>query len=94
VTVKLRGSTLPRGVKAEVGTPLNTRPNRARTEGRTCEAVGCKTVLSRYNPSDVCWAHTPVKYGGMRAPRRRPFGIVVDCSDVDEVAKRKRKGVA
>ena len=27
--------------------------------GRTCAFNGCKTVLSRYNPSTFCAAHEP-----------------------------------
>lgn len=58
------------------------------TEGRTCGAEGCGTVLSRYNPKDVCYAHRDYSTRSFRVPRGRPFTIVVDCSDVDEVARR------
>jgi len=30
--------------------------------GRMCVHIGCETVLSTYNPSDVCWLHAPPAY--------------------------------
>lgn len=27
-----------------------------------CVHIGCETVLSTYNPSDVCWLHAPPAY--------------------------------
>ncbi len=35
-------------------------------EGRTCAASGCITVLSRYNRSEYCNTHKPVKYPRLR----------------------------
>jgi len=26
-------------------------------DGRTCAGPGCRTTLSRYNDSDLCWKH-------------------------------------
>jgi hypothetical protein len=30
-------------------------------EGRTCDAPGCRTVLSVYNDGSRCWAHRPME---------------------------------
>jgi hypothetical protein len=40
--------------------------------GRRCGAEGCETVLSKYNPSDVCAVHTIVQAepARRRTPRR------------------------
>jgi hypothetical protein len=35
-------------------TPTTTRRY---TAGRTCEAPGCETALSVYNPATMCWVH-------------------------------------
>jgi hypothetical protein len=36
---------------------LSATPPKAVLEVRTCEAKGCKTVLSKYNASTTCWQH-------------------------------------
>ena len=36
--------------------------------GRVCEARGCNTVLSAYNPAHFCFAHD---HEGMPPPRSR-----------------------
>lgn len=46
------------------GEPLDTA-----AVGRACAAAGCTTVLSRYNPSDVCAAHAG--WRDPELPRRR-----------------------
>lgn len=49
-----------------------TRPgNRARRPkahkaGRVCGAAGCTTLISRYNQSEYCFTHAPVKYPRLR----------------------------
>jgi hypothetical protein len=30
-------------------------------EGRVCEVIGCRTVLSVYNDGDRCWSHRPME---------------------------------
>jgi len=35
-------------------------------EGRVCAAPGCTTVLSKYNRSEYCNVHKPVKYPRLR----------------------------
>ena len=39
----------------ERGKKAADRPPR----GRMCVHIGCETVLSTYNPSDLCWLHAP-----------------------------------
>lgn len=46
------------------GAPLDTVE-----QSRSCAALGCPTVLSRYNPSDVCAAHAG--WRDAEVPRRR-----------------------
>lgn len=36
--------------------------------GRVCGAPGCRTVLSVYNPAELCWQHEPVRPFILRAP--------------------------
>lgn len=43
---------------------LSTRPPR----GRLCDVDGCPTILSTYNPEDVCWLHARTEF--RLAPRR------------------------
>lgn len=49
-----------------------TRPgNRARRPkvhktGRVCAAEACSTVVSRYNKSEYCFTHAPVRYPRLR----------------------------
>jgi hypothetical protein len=30
-------------------------------EGRTCEEIDCRTVLSVYNDGSRCWSHRPME---------------------------------
>jgi len=49
----------------EYGPASPTKAARRSAKGRSCEQIGCTTVLSVYNESPTCWLHT--------APsRRRP----------------------
>lgn len=41
--------------------PSGRRPRTYR-EDRVCAARGCPTTLSRYNRSEYCYAHSPVRY--------------------------------
>jgi hypothetical protein len=47
------------------------RGRRPKTDdsGRPCSVEGCRTRLSRYNRSDVCFAHRETRYPRIRAPR-------------------------
>jgi hypothetical protein len=40
------------------GKKAGDRPPR----GRMCIQVGCQTILSTYNSSEVCWLHAPPAY--------------------------------
>ncbi len=47
------------------------------TAGRTCDAPRCRTVLSRYNHSELCWQHEP-RHEYLSAVRgRRPAEVEV-----------------
>ena len=35
-------------------------------EGRVCADDACDTLVSRYNRSEFCFSHSPVKYPRMR----------------------------
>jgi hypothetical protein len=45
--------------------------------GRTCVAGGCETVLSRYNPTELCWQHEPLRAYITAVRGRRPSEIEV-----------------
>lgn len=45
------GSEIPSSSSA-VRTSALPRPT------RVCATLGCSTILSTYNPSEVCWLHT------------------------------------
>ncbi len=49
------------------GKPL--RPTRTSTAGRVCEAPGCTTRLSVYNPKPRCWQHTDILFPNFRGKR-------------------------
>jgi len=41
------------------GTPSHGNEGSARpSRGRVCGQLGCTTILSTYNSSDLCWLHT------------------------------------
>jgi hypothetical protein len=46
------------------------RPAQRFGAGRTCEAPGCATMLSAYNPRSVCWQHETRRPFVHQAPRR------------------------
>lgn len=37
---------------------------------RTCDAAGCETRLSAYNPGSTCWQHEPWRPYVQHAPRK------------------------
>jgi len=45
--------------------------------GRICEAPRCRTVLSRYNNSELCWQHEPAHPYLSAVRGRRPAEIEV-----------------
>ncbi len=45
------------------------RPNAVNRRGRRCGKEGCTTVLSVYNPADVCWTHQAWDVGALRHRR-------------------------
>ncbi len=47
-------------------------PSRSHGEGRVCAAEGCRTELSRYNPSMRCWQHADVVFPTYRGKRLSP----------------------
>jgi hypothetical protein len=49
----------PSSVRTE--SPLDGPPVPRFDEGRTCEAPGCRTVLSVYNDGTRCWSHRPME---------------------------------
>ncbi|MCI0635610.1 MAG: hypothetical protein L0206_17095 [Actinobacteria bacterium] len=61
------------------GTKPVTSGIRPRTyaAGRVCGAEGCRTVLSRYNRSELCWQHEPRRPIGSAARGRGPDDVVV-----------------
>jgi hypothetical protein len=58
------------------------REPRTYREGRVCDADGCETLLSRYNRSDLCWQHEPLRayLGPVRGRRPRQVEVVDDLS--------------
>lgn len=49
------------------GEPFSSHdPQATYGEGRTCSARGCKTILSRYTPTDRCSVHMHAK---MKIPK-------------------------
>jgi hypothetical protein len=44
-------------------------PSSKHGEDRTCAAEGCRTKLSKYNPSDRCWLHSEVAFPNYRGKR-------------------------
>ena len=50
--------------------------------GRVCRAEGCRTVLSRYNPSDLCAVHERDVVRIEESPARRLLGpmLLVNCA--------------
>jgi len=44
----------------------NRRRPRAIEGRRVCADSACETVLSRYNPSDLCQTHRPVRFPRVR----------------------------
>jgi hypothetical protein len=36
---------------------IGRAPLQTRESGRVCETEGCRTLLSIYNPSRMCWIH-------------------------------------
>jgi hypothetical protein len=68
---------------SEVAAILGTRRKGAfahiRTfgHGRVCSAEGCATVLSRYNPSDLCAVHEHRLISIEDVPARRLLGPVL-----------------
>ncbi len=69
---------------ASLGTRRNGAfaPVRSFGHGRVCSAEGCTTVLSRYNPSEVCAVHERRLVRIEDAPARRLLGplLVVQCA--------------
>jgi hypothetical protein len=55
-----------------VGVKLNgpPRPSRRYGSARVCEAAGCDTFLSSYNPGRRCWVHQPMRYPGYSGGNR------------------------
>jgi hypothetical protein len=44
--------------KAQIGTPNRGHEASSRAEaGRVCSEPGCTTILSTYNPAEVCGVH-------------------------------------
>jgi len=60
------------------------REPRTYRAGRVCEADGCTTLLSRYNRSDLCWQHEPVRayLGPVRGRRPRQVDVVQDLTSL------------
>ena len=52
---------------------LGQLPRRSPTysRGRVCAAEGCRTLLSIYNPSKLCWPHEPARVYVARVRRKR-----------------------
>jgi hypothetical protein len=44
-------------------------PSKTHGTGRTCEAPGCETKLSMYNPAHHCWQHTEISFPTYRGKR-------------------------
>ena len=69
---------------ASLGTRRNGAfvPVRTFGHGRVCSANGCTTVLSRYNPSDLCAVHERRLVRIDDVPARRLLGplLVAQCA--------------
>jgi len=51
-------------------TPIDARPNRTWSPGRTCDHDGCTTALSIYNRSSSCSVHEEARVYIQRGKRR------------------------
>jgi hypothetical protein len=47
-------------------------PSKTHGTGRVCEASGCETRLSVYNPKRRCWQHTDITFPTYRGKRLQP----------------------
>ena len=47
-------------------------PSKVHGTGRICEAEGCETRLSMYNPVRRCWQHTDLTFPNYRGKRLQP----------------------
>lgn len=47
-------------------------PSKVHATGRVCEADGCETQLSIYNPARHCWQHTELSFPNYRGKRLQP----------------------
>jgi hypothetical protein len=47
-------------------------PSKTHGAGRVCEASGCNTRLSVYNPARRCWQHTDITFPTYRGKRLLP----------------------
>lgn len=47
-------------------------PSKTHEVGRICEAPGCQTRLSVYNPAFSCWQHTDITFPTYRGKRLQP----------------------
>jgi hypothetical protein len=66
-----RGSEHPSSIRGRrIGSASDTA-NRRFAKDRVCADSGCSTVLSVYNPSEVCWQHETPRQYFLRVPRRR-----------------------
>jgi len=57
--------------------PGKPKPVTAFGHGRVCDANGCTTVLSKYNPTPYCVVHSE-RAATCRARRGRPAGSSMD----------------
>ena len=46
------------------------RPNRVWKAGRVCSEEACRTKLSIYNKSNLCWVHEPLRFQLARGKRK------------------------
>jgi hypothetical protein len=76
-------STMAIGLERDQLRLIGSRPGtagkgpRLGVAGRICEASRCRTVLSRYNRSELCWQHEP-RHEYLSAVRgRRPAEVEV-----------------
>ena len=76
-------STMAIGLERDQLRLIGSRPGtagkgpRMTTAGRICGTPRCRTVLSRYNPSKLCWQHEP-RHEYLSAVRgRRPVEVEV-----------------
>ncbi len=47
-------------------------PSKVHGTDRVCEAEGCGTKLSMYNPVRRCWQHTELSFPSYRGKRLQP----------------------